>query len=152
MSDAEKLTPHEAAKRLHDVLSEQLRLHGDRSPLLKHLKKEYRDVYEGLISECKTHGSSIKGKITEFANDAAKVLPEDRMNGVRKALQIIEEKPHLIAKSNTGWWVAGIVAAVGVGAYLINEYGKPKKKEIEPKSGDWKNRAQQPTTSEARSL
>ena len=55
-------------------------------------------------------------------------------------------------KSNTGWWVAGIVAAVGVGAYLINEYGKPKKKEIIQKSDDWKDRVDAPTTSEARNL
>lgn len=62
-------------------------------------------------------------------------------------------EPHLPkGKSNAGWWVAGIVAAAGMGAYLINEYGKPKKKEIAPKSGDWKERAQQPTNSEARSL
>lgn len=62
-------------------------------------------------------------------------------------------EPHLPkGKSNAGWWVAGIVAAVGVGAYLINEYGKPKKKEIEPKSGDWKDRVDAPANSEARSL
>lgn len=62
-------------------------------------------------------------------------------------------KPHMPkGKSNSGWWLAGIVAAVGVGAYLINEYGKPKKKEIEVKSGDWKDRAQQSSTSEERSL
>jgi hypothetical protein len=62
-------------------------------------------------------------------------------------------EPHLPkGKSNTGWWVAGIVAAVGVGAYLINEYGKPKKEGIEAKSGDWKDSAQKSTTSDARSL
>lgn len=30
-----------------------------------------------------------------------------------------------------GWWIAGAVA-LGVGAYLINEYGKPAKKKIAP--------------------
>jgi hypothetical protein len=62
-------------------------------------------------------------------------------------------EPHLPkGKSNAGWWVAGIVATVGVGAYLINEYGKPRKKEIEPKSGDWKDRGEQTATSQARTL
>ena len=55
-------------------------------------------------------------------------------------------------KSNTGWWVAGIVASVGVVAYLINEYGKPSKKEVVLKSDEWKDRVSAPTTSEARKL
>ena len=55
-------------------------------------------------------------------------------------------------KSNAGWWVAGIVAAVGVGVYLINEYGRPKKKEPAPPSGDWKDRVDAPTTAESRWL
>jgi len=63
-------------------------------------------------------------------------------------------EPHLPkGKSNAGWWVAGIVAAVGVGAYLINEYGKPdKKKEDAPKPKDWKARVEPAASSEARTL
>jgi len=154
MSEISKLSDHEAARRLQDVLANELKQRGDKSALLLHLKQNHTEVYSGLISECSTHGSSIKGKISDFASDASKTLPADRMNGVRKALLIAEEKPHLIAtgKSNAGWWVAGIVAAVGVGAYLINEYGKPKKKGIGPKTGDWKDLVERPTASGAQAL
>ena len=62
------------------------------------------------------------------------------------------ETPLPRGKSNAGWWVAGIVAAVGVGVYLINEYGRPKKKEPAPPSGDWKDRVDAPTTAESRWL
>ena len=63
-------------------------------------------------------------------------------------------EPHLPkGTSKTGLWVAGIAAVVGVGAYLINEYGKPdKKKEDAPKPKDWKARVEPAASSEARTL
>jgi hypothetical protein len=51
--------------------------------------------------------------------------------------------------------VAGIAVVAGIGAYLINEYGKKpaKKKEIAPsQSGDWQERVGLSDKTEARNL
>lgn len=126
MSKAHKLTDHEAAKRIHEILKRELHHHKDKSKLIQHLKAEHPDVYAGLISECETHGAHIKGKIEDFARDITKTLPKERMDGVRKALKVVEERPDLLtqATSKVGWWVAGIASAVGVGVYLANQYGQ----------------------------
>lgn len=56
-------------------------------------------------------------------------------------------EPHVPeGKSKAALWIAGITAAVGVGAYLINEYGKPDKKK------EWKARIQPSRPSEARTV
>lgn len=51
-------------------------------------------------------------------------------------------------KSNAGLWLAGITAAVGASAYLINEYGKPPK----VNSKDWKERIEPPAQTPERSV
>lgn len=55
------------------------------------------------------------------------------------------------SKSKAGWWALGIIAAAGVGAYLINS-DKARKKASVPKPADWKERTDQSTTAESRGL
>ena len=157
MSETTTLTDHEATKRIHDILKRELERHGEKSPFIQHLKEERPKVFEGLISECKTHGPSIKGKIREFVADTSKTLPTDRMQGVRKALEVVEERPELIteAKSKMGWWVAGIASAVGLGAYIINQYGKvdPAQSPQTPQTEDsWAERTQSSNQTDERAL
>lgn len=73
-----------------------------------------------------------------------------------QAINSVAHEAHLPkGKSNTGLWVAGIAVVAGIGAYLINEYGKKpaKKKEIAPsQSGDWQERVGLSDKTEARNL
>ena len=157
MSETTTLTDHEAVKKIHDLLKQELEIHGEESQLIRHLKSEHPKTYEGLISECKTHGLSIKGKIRDFVADTSKTLPTDRMQGVRKALEVVEERPELIVKpkSKMGWWVAGIASAVGLGAYIINQYSKadPTQSTTPPKTeGSWTERTQSSNQTDERAL
>jgi hypothetical protein len=154
MSNFSHLSDHAAVSKAHDILKEAITSQGKNSPLLNHLRQNHPDVYNILLSDCKTHGPGLKAAVRNFADDATKTPSSEIISSARKSLDIIAELPKeiLVNKSKTGWWVAGIVAAVGIGAYLINEYGKPEKKEITPKSGDWKDRTEQSVTSEGRTL
>lgn len=138
------LTDHEAVKRIYEILKRELYHHKDKSKLVQHLKAEHPEVYKGLISECDTHGAHIKGKIEEFAKDSAKTLPKERMDGVRKALEVVEEHPELLtqAKSKMGWWIAGIATATGLGVYLANQYGKESLSQNAASENSWTQRTQ----------
>lgn len=150
MSEAKPQTDHEAAKRIHDLLKREIKYTGEKSKLIQHLKEEHPDVYDGLISECKTHGPGIKGKIREFVADSSKVLPKERMDGVRKALQVVEEHPELLtqAKSKMGWWIAGVTSAAGIGAYIISQYGKSEPPKPMSQQNSWVELAQYDATNE----
>lgn len=84
-------------------------------------------------------------------------------HGDTPCTQTHANEPHLPkTESKVGLWVAGIVAAIGVGAYLINEYGKKSELKKEPQKGDkqteqdksasWKQRATASSKPEARTL
>jgi hypothetical protein len=110
MSNFSHLSDHAAVSKAHDILKEAITSQGKNSPLLNHLRQNHPDVYNILLSDCKTHGPGLKAAIRNFAGDATKVAPPESIANARKALDIIETLPKeiLAGKSNTGWWVAGI--------------------------------------------
>lgn len=136
---------HTTVRELVKLLMGDL-VHGGK--LAAYLKQHHHNIHEQLYSVCKTHGTSCKPSLVQFAIDASKVPPAERLAGAKNAISIIEKLPEelrTLPKSRLGGVLAAAAIVSPVAIYLTHCYGqsdaKSKDTATDPKEIE-RNRAE----------